>query len=408
MTPVAINEDVLRARVQAVLVAQGLSERGHSGCSMETRDLARDIQRPARLEQIAKRERFIRSNTALARRYCADGRHLDPARIQPELRVVSAGSEEEILFRWWNLCWWSIPYQPSYGRQMRYLVWDKGHDCVMGLLCLQSPVLRMAARDQYLGIQQSDVDYWVNQSMSASRVGAIPPYNDLIGGKLVAMAATSNEVRREYTSKYSSRLTVMEQRLIPPRLLFITTTSAFGRSSIYNRLKMGGESVAMHIGATQGAGSFQVPDWLYHELLEYLDAQGMDVGRGYGHGPSRKMHLIATALGRLGLPASHYHGIRRELFLMPLVENLSDVISGKSLPRWVDRPFDELSEYWKTRWCLPRSIRCPGWHTFDAATLFDEQVPALLFEARSLDQKAEQYIGGEHGSSRIERGSGST
>ena len=34
--------------------------------------------------------------------------------------------------------------------------------------------------------------------MQAQRLGALPPYNELIGGKMVALSLTSNELRGEY------------------------------------------------------------------------------------------------------------------------------------------------------------------------------------------------------------------
>lgn len=80
--------------------------------------------------------------------------------------------------------WWSIPYQHPYGRQMRFLVWDTYHDLPFGLINLQSPILKMSVRDKSLGIPDKEVDLWVNKSMNAQRVGALPPYNELIGGKL--------------------------------------------------------------------------------------------------------------------------------------------------------------------------------------------------------------------------------
>ena len=98
-------------------------------------------------------------------------------------------------YRWWNLVWWSIPYQRSYGRQMRFIVWDTAHDIPFGLILLQSPVLKMSVRDKYLEIPKEELDLWVNKSMHAQRVGALPPYNEILGGKMVALALTSNEIR---------------------------------------------------------------------------------------------------------------------------------------------------------------------------------------------------------------------
>jgi hypothetical protein len=45
---------------------------------------------------------------------------------------TEAKSQEERLFLFWNLIWWSIPYERVYGRQSRFLVWDKTHDAPSG------------------------------------------------------------------------------------------------------------------------------------------------------------------------------------------------------------------------------------------------------------------------------------
>ncbi|MFN3467742.1 MAG: Druantia anti-phage system protein DruA, partial [Candidatus Brocadiales bacterium] len=74
------------------------------------------------------------------------------------MREVKPDSFEEILFRWWNLVWWSIPYQHPYGRQMRFLLWDTTHNAPFGLIGLQSPVLKMAVRDNSLGISRNELD----------------------------------------------------------------------------------------------------------------------------------------------------------------------------------------------------------------------------------------------------------
>src|SRR3989337_111553 len=153
---------------------------------------------------------------------------------------------------------------------MRFLLWDITHNCPFGLFALQSPVLKMSVRDNALGIPNKELDIWVNRSMNAQRVGALPPYNELLGGKLVALGLTSNEIREAYKSKYENYETILKGRRMEPDLLFITTTSAFGKSSLYNRLKYREERVAECIGYTQGAGSFHIPEELYQDILKFL------------------------------------------------------------------------------------------------------------------------------------------
>jgi len=373
------SEQKLREKIIQVLKEQGFKINPHvrpADCSKRT---YRRIQSKARREQLALHKGFLQRNLTKAKHYCRNGKDINPDKISLELREVSSGSLEEVLFRWWNLVWWSIPYQRSYGRQMRFILWDTAHDMPFGLILLQSPVLKMSVRDKYLEIPKEELDLWVNRSMHAQRVGALPPYNEILGGKMVALALTSNEVRLAYKRKYNSSKTVIKRRLIPSDLLFITTTSAFGKSSLYNRLKYNGEIVAESLGYTKGSGTFHIPEELYLEILEFLAKRGVDTSRGYGHGPSRKLKLISLAFKYLNLPKFEYHGIQREFYLFPLIKNLKEVIKRKKKPIYIDRPFNELVDYWKHRWALPRAERKPEWKDFEAKKFF-KKVEKILKE----------------------------
>jgi len=337
----------------------------------------RAIQQKARLEQLTQYKVFLKKHISTIKDYCRNGSEISPERITLELREVKSGSLEEILFKWWNLAWWSIPYQRPYGRQMRFLLWDTTHNAPFGLFLLQSPLLRLLIRDRYLSIPKEERDIWVNKSMNAQRVGALPPYNELLGGKMVALALTCNEVREAYKQKYRNYITLIKGRKLEPELLFITTMSAFGKSSIYNRLKYNGELVAKSIGYTQGFGTLGFSEELYSKILEFLRSRGINIARGMGRGWSaHKLRLISLGLKYLGLENFTFHGIKREFFLFPLVKNLEEVIQKGQKPIWVDRPFSKLVDYWRKRWMLPRAERTSHWKIFN----FDLFCQELLFD----------------------------
>ncbi|MDH4222154.1 MAG: DUF4338 domain-containing protein [candidate division Zixibacteria bacterium] len=364
------KEKSLRNKIMKVLKEQGFKINPHLRPAGYSKTTYKRIQAPAKAEQISLHKDFLIEAIDTAKLYCKNGKDVNPNKINLELRKVSPSSLEETLYKWWNFIWWSIPYQRSYGRQMRFLLWDTTHDLPFGLICLQSPVLRMAVRDNAIGIPKSELDIWINRSMHAQRVGALPPYNELLGGKMVALSLTSNEIREAYRNKYRSYITILEGRKLKPDLLFITTTSAFGRSSLYNRLKYKGEVVAECLGYTQGSGSFHIPEELYEEILEMLSRKGIDVARGYGHGPSRKLKLISLGLTYLKLSGFEYHGIKREFYLFSLVRNLKEVIQKRKKPVYVDRPFNELVDYWKERWAIPRAERLTEWKDFSSEDFF--------------------------------------
>lgn len=360
----------LRDRITQTLKEQGFKINPHVRPAGSSKTTFKRIQRKARLEQISHHQNFLKKYFSLTKNYCRDGKDINPEDIKLELREVKSGSFEEILFKWWNLTWWSIPYQHPYGRQLRFLLWDTTHNAPFGLIGLQSPVLKMAVRDKALGIPRDELDIWVNRSMNAQRVGALPPYNDLLGGKMVALTLTSNEIRDAYRIKYRNCVSILKGRKLEPDLLFITTTSAFGRSSLYNRLKYRNETVAECLDYTQGSGTFHIPNELYEEIIKLLQSIGVTADRGYGHGPSRKLRLISHGLSYLGLRSFEFHGIKRAFYIFPLVKNLRNVIQYKRNPRWHNRPFNTLLKYWKERWAMPRIERKPQWKGFESERFF--------------------------------------
>ena len=108
-----------------------------------------------------------------------------------------------------------------------------------------------------------------------------------------------------------------------------------------------------------------------------MASKGIDVSRGYGHGPSRKLKLLSSAFGRLGLRKFQFHNIRREFYLFPLASNLRMVIKNNEHPEYINRPFNLLVDYWKERWALPRAKRKPEWKEFKVSDFFDNVNGAL-------------------------------
>jgi hypothetical protein len=364
----------LKREVTQVLRKQGYTVRRNGLFSLKKDELEqrRKLHELAKAERAVSREDFLLDNIELIKTHLIDGSKLEIDKIDPEIIEVQPESNEEKLFRWWNIIWWSLPYERAYGRQMRFVVWDKYHKAPIGLIGLQSPILSWAPRDKYLGIEPDVRDYWVNQSLSAQRIGALPPYNDVLGGKLVSLLMTADVVRDTFQRKYADQKTVIKQRLIPSNLLFITTTGAYGKSSVYNRLKFNNETVAKFIGYTQGTGTFHIPNSLYQDLVKYLEKKGINVKRGYGSGPSRKLRLIDQALQSLGFANGITHGVKRALYLFPLVNNLKEVITDNEEPVWTHRDIREMTDFWRSKWAHPRATKDESYLEFSGDAFIEQ------------------------------------
>ena len=166
---------------------------------------------------------------------------------------------------------------------------------------------------------------------------------------------TTDVVRKRFAMKYEGKKTVLQGRHIPARLLFFTTTGAYGKSSVYNKIKIDGEAISQFIGYTQGSGSFHIPNDLFEDFVRYLQKRHYDVKRGYGAGPSKKMRLINDTMDLLGISNGSEHGIRRAVYLFPMVKNLEDVIQNYEEPKWHRRSVKRISDYWKEHWAKPRA-----------------------------------------------------
>lgn len=376
--PTLIAKD-LRQQVKLILKKQGyfVKPSGLFVLKNDDREAKRKAHDLAKAERITKHENFILEKSNLIKPFLIDGKSLNIKKIEPEFIEVESGTEQEDLFRWWNLIWWSLPYERGYGRQMRFMIWDKYHNAPIGLIGLQSPILSWSVRDKYLGIPPRKRDFWINQSLSAQRIGALPPYNYILGGKLVAFLMTTDIIRKKFQKKYEGQKTLLKNRKLPARLLFITTTGAYGKSSVYTRLKFKDEEVAKFIGYTQGSGTFHIPNVLYEELLKYLKKKGYNIKRGFGNGPSRKLRLIDQALHSLGFTDGATHGIQRAVYLFPLAKNLNSVIQDKKRPIWVHRTVNELSEFWKNRWGVPRAERDNRYLKFRGEKFIQETLRSL-------------------------------
>lgn len=323
---------------------------------------------PAVRVQLELSQPWIKSNYPKYATYFANGAEVDPVQIRPALIEVREEWQAD-LFRLARLTW-SLPFTKGYGRRLRFLILDKHNEKLIGILGLQSPPLDFPARDRLYSYPDGRKVELVNQTMDIYTLGAIPPYNRLLGGKLAALAAASDEVRNAYKRKYDHRVTEMEKDEIPARLVALTTTSAFGRSSIYNRLTYNNRLVAKAIGYTEGYGSFHLAP-LYPALCDYLEKKGISTRGGFGVGPRIVWQTYIRAMEQLGLPRDLLkHGVKREVFLFELASNLENYMNGRAgRPIFYHQSFADLANWWRERWLLARAERVDGLHNWTNAAI---------------------------------------
>src|SRR2546426_1201463 len=298
------REDRLRTRLLSLLLGQGFKlgdeyvvrQRNHS------KNKIRRLHSISRQERLKLEQPFVREWRPRVLKYLASGSEVNPALIDPAPVVVEDDEEMAALFRLACL-WWSVPVSRGFGRRFRVLVFDRSNGKLLGLLGLTDPVFNLRARDSWIGWDVGEREERLAHVMDAYVLGAIPPYNQLLGAKLVALIATSDFIRALFRKRYRGSRSIILEREFDGRLAMVTATSALGQSSIYNRLRFNGSEVFQSVGFSEGYGHFHLADGTYEMIREYLALLGDDEVNRYkfGSGPNYRIRVVRKALEYLEL-----------------------------------------------------------------------------------------------------------
>lgn len=217
--------------------------------------------------------------------------------------------------------------------------------------------------------------------MELNVCGAIPPYNEILGGKLVALLATSPQVIHDYRERYASKASMIASRLKgadvfrPADLVYVGTTSLYYvGSSQYNRLKIPGsvfnsdfDIVWKRLGMTIGFGTMHISKATTLSLTEATSNGYNRINHVFGEGASPKMRLLTMAIREL-LESTNEdskdfskHAMSRIVYGVCLAKNTIDYLMGKA-----ERPeyytdianyqegTQKIIDFWSTRWLKSR------------------------------------------------------
>jgi hypothetical protein len=357
----------------------------------------RRVHRPALQQLLADNKKWILENEKDFLEFFADGDDIKPEEISPKLVLIKDPETiESGLFRYASYLW-SVPLSGGFGRRLRYLVMDQSNEKLIGIIGLTDPVIGLKVRDDWIGWDKTQKERALWHVMDAYAFGAVQPYNHLLGGKLVATLATSDEVREDFRRKYShgrSVITGRNYKSRKPHLVLLTTTGAYGKSSILDRLRTArkfhharqmpcnedsnkpikNRELWTQVGFTEGWGFFHLNNGITSNIYEYL--KGIDdpiVHRHrFGQGPNWKMRLVRHGLESLGLDYDKFgkHGVKRGFYAAPLAKNFKRFLLGEQTrPIFYRQSAKELFEYFRVRYLLRRACTNKQWSTFDHRTL---------------------------------------
>jgi hypothetical protein len=368
--PVFTPEALLKRRVRDHLHRLGFT-RDPLGALIAPdagKESVRSLHRAQRRDKLIAQKAFLREQLPNLLRHFAAGGDIEVSKIRPRLELIAAGTWQSHLFRLASLSW-SVPVSDGFGRRLRYLVWDDSNGKLMGLIALGDPVFNLRARDALIGWSSKDREKRLVNILDAYVLGAVPPYNLLLGGKLIASLIRTTDIRADFSAKYADTRGIISRKKKKAQLVMVTTSSSLGRSSVYNRVRLDGINYLESIGFTGGWGHFHVPDTLFASLRDYLrdaDHSYVDAHR-FGEGPNWRLRTIRAAFDALGFgPDLLKHGIKREVFVCRLASNAERVLRGD-----VDRAYckglksvSEVGELARQRWMVGRAERNPDYQAW--------------------------------------------
>lgn len=205
--------------------------------------------------------------------------------------------------------------------------------------------------------------------------GAVPPYNHLLGGKLVSLLMLTREVRLAYENRYRGHVSIIASGMRgnpvsrDPSLVLLGTTSLYHvGSSQYNRLQIprdladegvpGAKIGYLPVGTTEGYGSVYISDMTVRAMERWLEKDGrkVPVSTKFGAGTSPRMRLVRTGLQSLGVRADLVlkHDFKRIVYVVELARNARRFLLGQDhhASYYFDQPesTQTLVEYWRKRW----------------------------------------------------------
>ena len=217
--------------------------------------------------------------------------------------------------------------------------------------------------------------------MELNVCGAIPPYNEILGGKLVALLAGSPQVLRDYKERYKNRPSEIASRLKgspvcrPADLVYIGTTSLYYvGSSQYNRLKIpstyfGGDVdyLWQQIGMTMGYGTMHISKNATAALTEASSDGFTKINHVFGEGASPKMRLLTMAIRQLlestsdDLKDFSKHAMSRIVYGLNLAKNTTEYLLGldkkpqyyTDIKNWKAET-QKIIDFWSERWLKSR------------------------------------------------------
>jgi hypothetical protein len=299
-----------------------------------------------------------------------------------------------------------------------YLNTEKGYSAVRNAL--------IAQKSKHIGSSMLELNV----------CGAIPPYNEILGGKLAALLALSPQVINDYKNRYGHKKSEIASRLKnegvirPAELVYVGTTSLYYvGSSQYNRLKLPTGILSndqdirwVKLGKTVGFGTLHISKSTTSALVDAAEHIGFTrINHVFGEGASPKLRLLNLSIRELLETSAEdasdlaKHMMSRIVYGACLAKNAKEYLLGladvpeyyfKGTTRGVRLGTEAIIRYWQERWLASRKNYKPIYErlrSFDIAkvTVGNEingtwsYKPLVMIEedANMDDERTEECLG---------------
>ena len=208
--------------------------------------------------------------------------------------------------------------------------------------------------------------------------GAVHPYNELLGGKLVALMLTTRELREAYERRYGGQISVIASQMAgrpvttPANLKPLTTTSLYGvGSSQYNRLVLRASDFpeiehdlrwrTIGKSLTGGFGTIHLGNETAQALrtMAFARHDARRVNNRFGEGTSPRLRQIREGLDALGLKSDSilHHATPRIFYGCELFPDSRPSLLGMELGDQDAPKASAVSAAWRERWMSARIQR---------------------------------------------------
>ena len=222
------------------------------------------------------------------------------------------------------------------GRQIYLFVADEITNKYLGIISLSSDYLNLSDRDDFIGWtkDQKINEHKLNYIMNISTCVPLQPFGfNFAGGKLLTKLVFSEEIQNIFKEKYNHPL------------LGITTTSLYGKSIQYDRLK----EIKL-IGYTKGNSVYKFPQEFVQECKKYLKDY-------YNISLNKKLYTISTTLQKLELPRDEFmKDIPKGIYFGFVYPDSKDYLCNKidKIKDYKLKSINEIFNDWLNRWANQR------------------------------------------------------